>query len=1052
MHGTKNATDAPHATNGTPAEAFFSALFEPGDLILFRPIETWSEAGHKRSNVDFKGILYRHFALKNDADEWAWLPDLIRCDVERMNRRAVAKKTNVFYGVCPRVGGGGRFDLAWQIRTVRTVWMDIDHVTVDQALERIAKAGLPPPSIIVNSGHGVHAYWLLAEPYLIDDVGSPPPVETEWLRRPDGRKKPRKYFLEDGDRVYLDQRRHVSRLSPKAQHLQDILAGIANACGGDHTTDLSRLLRLPGTLNRKDERNGGEPVPTALIKCDPSCRYPLDAFKSFASSTPETERAKHIAAMPLPKPRKISPPKADKLGELVAVCSIAPVGSRSEADFAVCCYAIRSAIPKEDVWARVEQVGKFANRGRDYFDRTWENAEYDVRAATFDKLLRRASPKGPQSPGLVQQADSDGTGEPDGEDAETAGADGRPTITVDPQVTPVGDTLHQVTDRLLAAGDCFTRAEQLVVVHDETIMPILSSPELAGFLNQHVEFYFVKGDAGEYKPLPPPYGNTWLNQHVERGRLPVVKLFSRNPVYTDDWRLVAPGFDPKSGIYYAGPAVEAGNSTEHLDTLLQDFCFKTPADRTNYLGMLLTAILVPRFIGSKPAALFNGNQPGLGKTILAQIIAILRDGRPAETATYNPNDEEFEKRLGAIVRRGVTTIIIDNAKGRARNPRIESACLERSITDPILSFRLLGYSQEIRAENSHIFCITANTPDVSRDLVTRSAIMNLYFEGNPERRTFSIADPEGFAQEHRRELLGELVGMVERWKAAGMPMASVHSRFNKRGWGDVVGGILAACGEPDFLDNAEEAAAELDETRREFTELIGVLVEHPQGTWTASELVGLCRRHGLLATDLGEGSPRSVATKMGTVAGRFVSEHFPLVDGSQAVFHREGHRKGNMYRVEVLGEVPNLEGLAEPLPNLREPAGSARTPPATCALTEGGASHAPLRLRGSLRERTDHYHLWSVRSIHRTPARATGGLNMKRTARTRGPGARQRRQTREAKRRWPPPAFQLPGSVAAIERGVTDEQQAARNARCAESDPPAGQLPLPVGERWCRRR
>ena len=185
----------------------------------------------------------------------------------------------------------------------------------------------------------------------------------------------------------------------------------------------------------------------------------------------------------------------------------------------------------------------------------------------------------------------------------------------------------------------------------------------------------------------------------------------------------------------------------------------------------------------------------------------------------------------------MTTIIIDNAKGRGRNPRIESACLERSITDPILSFRLLGYSQEIRAENSHIFCVTANTPDVSRDLVTRSAVVNLYYEGNPERRTFSIADPEGYAQQHRLELLGELIGMVERWKGDGMAMASVHSRFNKRGWGDIVGGILNACGEPDFLANAEEAATQLDETRREFTELVGVLVEHPQGTWMASNAV-----------------------------------------------------------------------------------------------------------------------------------------------------------------------------------------------------------------------
>ena len=894
-----------------PAARFLSTLFVDSDTILFRPIETWVEAGKKRSRVDYRHTCYRKA-----------VPALVQITLPQLLKLAAEEHVNLFFGVCPRPGPKGRFDLAWQIRTVRVLWTDIDHVTVDEARERIANAGVPQPSILVNSGNGVHCYWLLDSPYLIDDAGDPPAIETEWIQMPGGRKKPRKYFVENGDRVYLDQRRHVSRLSPKAQHVQDILAGVAHALDGDHTTDLSRLLRLPGTLNRKDQRNGREPVPAALVECDPARRYPLATFESLKSPSAETERSKQIAAMPLPRARKISSSKADKLAELIAACAIAPTGSRSEADFAICCYAIRNGIAKDEVWAQVEQVGKFGEQGRRYFDLTWENAEYDARAAMFDKLHKRTAGKGPKVLDRVDGPSAHGAGEPPA-DPEEGGTSRRPTILVDPGTMPVGDTLHQVTDRLLAAGDCFNRAEQLVVVNGETISPILSSPELAGLLNQYVEFFFVDDEEGQYKPLTPAYGNTWLNHRVQRSRLPTIKLFTRNPVYTDDWRLVSPGFDPQSGIYYAGPAIEARCGTEHLDELLQDFCFKVPADRTNYLGMLLTALLVPRFLGSKPAALFNGNQPELGKSILAQIIAILRDGHPAETATYNPNDEEFEKRLGAIVRRGVTTIIIDNAKGRARNPRIESACLERSITDPILSFRLLGYSQEIRAENSHIFCITANTPDVSRDLVTRSAVINLYYEGNPERRTFCIADPEAFAQEHRLELLGELIGMVERWKAAGMPMASVNSRFNKRGWGTIVGGILNACGEPDFLANAEDAATQLDETRREFAELVGVLVEHPQGAWTASEMVEFCGHHRLLSADLGEGSPRSLATKMGTLAGRFVNEEFPLPGGRQAVFHRSEGRKGNIYRVEVRDEVPNLDAFAEPLPNLGELVGSA---------------------------------------------------------------------------------------------------------------------------------
>lgn len=713
-------------------ETFLRALFADGDTVLFRPIETWTEAGKKRSRVIYKSVLYPAAKTRE-----------INTAQRTLVQVSEAGRANIFFGVCPRFGDRGRFDLAWQIRTVRTLWTDMDHVTVDEARMRVAKAGLPVPSIIVNSGNGAHLYWLLDEAYLIDDVDGPPPVEIEWTQQARGRKKPRKFFMEGGDRVYLDQRRHASRLSPKAEHLQDILAGIAKTCGGDHTTDLSRLLRLPGSLNRKDERNGRTPVSTALIECEPSRRYSLATFEAFKSASPETERAKQIMAMPLPTSRKISISKADKLAKLVAASSIAPAGSRSETDFAVCCYAIRNGIAKEDVWAQVEQVGKFAEQGRRYFDLTWDNAEYDVRASTFDKLQQRTTP----NTGIASARPGGSMGnsgvEPLVDFVKQDG--GRPTIDVDPTTTPVADTLQQVTDRLLATGNCFSRADQLVVVHEESITPVLSSPELAGLLNQHVEFFFMYDESGQYKPLPPAYASTWLNHLVERSRLPVIELFTRNPVYTEDWRLVAPGFDGQSGIYYAGPAVKVFNSTSHLDALLRDFCFKSPADRTNYIGMLLTALSVPRFIGSKPAALFNGNQPELGKSILAQIIATLRDGHPAETATYNPNDEEFEKRLGAIVRRGVTTIIIDNAKGRARNPRIESACLERSITDPIVSFRLLGYSQEIRAENSHIFCVTANTPDVSRDLVTRSAVVNLHYEGDPVRRAFSIPDPEGYA-------------------------------------------------------------------------------------------------------------------------------------------------------------------------------------------------------------------------------------------------------------------------------------------------------------------
>jgi len=854
---------------------FLTALLDEQDLVLFRPIESWTEFGRKQSRVDHKNTFYRRAT-----------PSLLGHTIEHLLAASADNHTNLFFGVCPRLGPKGRFDLAWQIRTVRALWSDIDGATVEEALTRCEKAGLPEPSIVVNSGNGAHLYWLLAEPYLIDDTGPPPPVETEWIEQPDGRRKPIRYVSEGGEKIRLDGKQHLARLSPKAQHIQDVLSGIAASIGGDHTTDLSRLLRLPGTLNRKGQRIGAAPKPTRLLRCETDFRYSLAEFERLASESPSRERARQVASMPLPTVRKPSAAKCDELSERIATCSIAKVGDRSEADFALCCYAIRQGISAEEVWGRVESVGKFAESGRRYFDLTWENAAYDVRVTLHDKLEAKLE----QKPAAHAQTPNDSNPSDDSDSS---------TIFVSPATTPVAHTMRRITDVLLETKRCYSRAEQLVVVKDDVATPVLSAAELAGLLNSRVEFYFEEEGSGSFRPLPQNYGNTWLNQPNERSRLPKIKLFTHNPVYTEDWRVVAPGYDEVSGIYYAGPAVQPRSGTKHLDALLEDFCFKRPADRTNYLGVLLTAILIPRFIGSKPAVMFNGNQPELGKSILAQIIAILRDGHPVETISYNPNDEEFEKRIGAAVRRSLTTLIIDNAKGRGRNPRIESACLERSITDPILSYRLLGQSREIRAENSHIFCVTANTPDVSRDLVTRSVVVNLYFEGDPERRQFTIADPEGYAELHRLELLGELIGMVERWKAGGCPKANAHSRFNKRDWGRIVGGILDHAGEPDFLANAEEASAELDETRREFGDLVTVMADRAQGFWTAGELGQLARGHGLLSADFGEASGKALATRMGLLAARYIGERFHVTDERIATFQRSVDRKGNIYLVRI---------------------------------------------------------------------------------------------------------------------------------------------------------
>ena len=163
-------------------------------------------------------------------------------------------------------------------------------------------------------------------------------------------------------------------------------------------------------------------------------------------------------------------------------------------------------------------------------------------------------------------------------------------------------------------------------------------------------------------------------------------------------------------------------------------------------------------------------------------------------------------------------------------------------------------------------------------------------------------------------LLGELIGMVERWKAAGMPMARTHSRFNKRGWGNIVGGILEACGEPDFLANAEEAAGQLDETRREFAELSPSWSTIRRATGPPSELVELCASTSCWRRTWAMARRVRMATRMGTLAGRFVDEAFRARRRPYGDLPQDGRPQ----REGVSGqrfEAPNRRTL----PNLAEP-------------------------------------------------------------------------------------------------------------------------------------
>ena len=142
---------------------------------------------------------------------------------------------NAFFSVCSRTGHQG--DKA-HVAEVPGLWVDLDGYKVSDhgqikeshtvSLARL-KAFQYRPTYIIDSGHGIHAYWFFKEA-----------------------EKP-------------------------SDHIESILRGLAKTLGGDMSSaELARVMRIPGTTNYKND-----PVPCAIIQANEN-EYLLSDFEQYA--------------------------------------------------------------------------------------------------------------------------------------------------------------------------------------------------------------------------------------------------------------------------------------------------------------------------------------------------------------------------------------------------------------------------------------------------------------------------------------------------------------------------------------------------------------------------------------------------------------------------------------------------------------------------------------------------------------------------------------------------------------------------------------------------
>ncbi len=367
---------------------------------------------------------------------------------------------------------------------------------------------------------------------------------------------------------------------------------------------------------------------------------------------------------------------------------------------------------------------------------------------------------------------------------------------------------QSVSTAFAATGKIYDRNNSVTVIQDPEsgtgTYALSRYDEVWGAMSDFGITVMAEGKEGFGKVarLPHEAAKSWLKRRNKS--LPEISCYTESPVYDERWNLAKPGYNKGSGIYYAGRAVRPRKGAEHIDAMLQDFCWASDVDRVNYLGMMLSALLANRFQGAKPMALLRANQAGSGKTKLGLILARLRTANKVDTTGFPSREEEVAKVITTLAREGRCYVLWDNVRRE-----LKSAALDEALTAPTYGGRVLGSSVSVRAENSISWIATLNSDvEVDGELAKRCCTIDLHYQGGEadERTGFKIGDPVIYAERNREAILAELIGMINRWREKGAPRGKAVGRFGP--FTETICGILEANGHSGFMSNFTEAKSE----------------------------------------------------------------------------------------------------------------------------------------------------------------------------------------------------------------------------------------------------
>jgi hypothetical protein len=615
------------------------------------------------------------------------------------------------------------------------------------------------PSILVDSGGGIHMWWLFREPWVFDTA----------LERERARNLARDWAATI--RVFAGRKGYADSI--------------------DATHDLAHILRLPGTLNHK-----AAPPSAVTILGQNEQRFNISDFEeSLVAADPEP-----------PKHSSTIDAEIDTERARAALSRLA-ASRRDNYDA-----WLRTGFALTELGANGLGLWEDWSRG----SAKYKSGECSAKWAGF--VPGDEKYKGITLASLFHWANEDDTS--GAHHLPRIFVSGTPLRTITAKSVAALEAANQPAQIFIRSGSL---ARIHMDEHGLPIIQEMSEAALRGHMERAAQYMRTDKQGKSGPIPPPIDVVQDLEALRSLPFPPLLGIIETPSIRPDGTLITTPGYDMATKLYYVPPEtldnqvnvpdvpdeVEQQEAISLLKEVLCDFPFDSLASAVNALAAMITPVLRPIIQGCVPMALIDKPQAGTGASLIAEVIALVATGRGSAMMTAPKDDESWRKGITAMLIEGRTVVTIDNVEGRLYSPSLAAILTAETWTD-----RILGRSETATVAHRATWIATGNNIRLGGDLPRRCYWVRMDAQQpRPwQRNGFLHTDLTTWVRDNRGRILSAILTLARAWIVAGRPLPTgMPSIGGFANWVNVVGGILVHAGMTDFLGNLESMYDQADD-------------------------------------------------------------------------------------------------------------------------------------------------------------------------------------------------------------------------------------------------